>query len=244
VWQDLRTELYPALEIVTVGIDTAGVEACRPFIEAAAPQHPGLQQPSLIDANHRVAELFGVINIPNGVWIDENGMIVRPAEAAPAPTRAPRAEFPSEVPDRMVAIFTEAMKIQVDAAGYHDALRDWVANGAASRFALPPDEVVARSTPRNTDVALGQTHFELATHLEQKGRHDLAVPHFREAHRLQPDNFSYRRQAWSLERADGAFDRFWQGPLPGKEADWPYDGDWLTDVTAMGAENYYPAWRP
>ena len=27
-----------------------------------------------------MAELFGVINIPNGVWIDEAGTIVRPAD--------------------------------------------------------------------------------------------------------------------------------------------------------------------
>jgi hypothetical protein len=240
VWQALRTELFPlGLEIVTVGIDTAGADACRPFIEAAAPTHP-----SLIDTQHRVAELFGVINIPNGVWIDEAGMIVRPAEAAPSPERAARGEIPAEMPDRMKAILGHAQNIHVDAEGYHAALRDWVANGPASPFALSPDEVIERSTPRDRDVALGQAHFEMATFLEQRGDHVLAVPHFREAHRLQPKNFSYRRQAWSLELAAGPLARFWQGPIPGKEADWPYDGDWLTDVAAMGAENYYPAWTP
>ena len=36
MWQALRTELHPlGVEIVTVGIDAAGPEACRPFIEAA-----------------------------------------------------------------------------------------------------------------------------------------------------------------------------------------------------------------
>ena len=35
MWQALREELHPqGLEIVTVGMDTAGPEACRPFIEA------------------------------------------------------------------------------------------------------------------------------------------------------------------------------------------------------------------
>ena len=43
MWQDLRNELFSkGLEIVTVGIDTAGAEACRPFIEAARPEHPSL----------------------------------------------------------------------------------------------------------------------------------------------------------------------------------------------------------
>ena len=144
----------------------------------------------------------------------------------------------------MQAIFTEAMKIQIDTEGYGAALRDWVANGPASPYALSADEVIRRSTPRDQVVALGQAHFEMATYLEQAGRHDLAIAHFWEAHRLQPENFSYRRQAWSLEQADGPFARFWQGPIPGKEADWPYQSDWLTDVAAKGAENYYPAWQP
>ena len=75
MWQAFRDEVKDmGVEVVTVGIDTAGPEACRAFIEAANPEHP-----SLIDEHHRVAELFGVVNIPNAVWIDEDGMIVRPS---------------------------------------------------------------------------------------------------------------------------------------------------------------------
>ena len=99
MWQALRTELHPlGVEIVTVGIDAAGPEACRPFIEAAQPEHP-----SLVDTTHRMAELFGVINIPNGVWIDEDGMIVRPVEAASPHPPAERGAFqPMDgLPDHM-----------------------------------------------------------------------------------------------------------------------------------------------
>ena len=28
--------------------------------------------------------------------------------------------------------------------------------------------------------------------------------------------------------------------MPGSEAEWPYDGDWLTDIRAIGPETYYP----
>jgi hypothetical protein len=71
------------------------------------------------------------------------------------------------------------------------------------------------------------------------------VPFFKVAHQLHPDNFTYRRQAWSLVPGiEGPLARFWQGPIPGQEADWPYEGDWLTDVKAMGAANYYPQWTP
>lgn len=241
MWQELRSELHPlGLEIVTVGLDTVGADACRPFIEAAAPEHP-----SLIDPHHAMAELFGVINIPNSVWIDEQGMIVRPAEAAPPPRRLERPAASAEVPGRFGAIMAEASKIRTDADAYHAALRDWVAHGAGSAFALSPETVVARSQPRDADTARGTAHFELATHLESAGHHDAAVRHFREAHRLVPDNFSYKRQAWSLEPgADGALARFWQGPSDDDPDAWPYDGDWLTDVREFGAENYYPEFRP
>ena len=242
MWQELRNELHPlGLEIVTVGLDTLGAEACRPFIEAARPEHP-----SLIDARHTVARLFGVINIPNSVWIDEHGMIVRPAEAAPPPRRIqpPVGTTPSEMPQRVVEIFTEATKIRSDPESYHAALRDWVEHGADSRFALSPEDVIDRSQQRDARAALGHAHFELATHLEIAGDHDAAVPHFRRAHQLVPDNFSYKRQAWSLEPGPaGPLARIWQGPSEDDPEAWPYDGDWVTDVRQFGAENYYPRWQ-
>ena len=248
MWQKFRDELHPnGLEVVTVALETAGPEACRPYIEAAAPEHP-----SLIDQTHKTAELFGFTNIPNAVWIDEQGMIVRPAEAAPGPASIPReggSPFAGlEPPQHLVDIMGEAVKIQTSPAEYEAAVRDWVAKGADSEYALSPGEVVARSQPRDADAARGQAHFELAAHLEGLGHHDDAVAHYREAHRLMPDNFSYKRQAWSLEPSggdlEGPITRFWQGPVEGAEDSWPYDGDWLSEVRAKGAENYYPAWRP
>ena len=80
MWQGLRTELQPlGLEVVTVALDV-DPEAARRFIEAAAPEHP-----SLIDRAHLVDELFGIVNVPNSVWIDEQGVIVRPVEVSIQP---------------------------------------------------------------------------------------------------------------------------------------------------------------
>lgn len=244
MWQALRNELHPrGFELVTVGLDALGAEACRPFIEAAAPEHP-----SLIDAHHVLAELFGITNIPQSVWIDEHGMIVRPAEAAPAPPaahREPPAPPPGEVPERFAAIMAEAAKIRQDAEAYHAALRDWVTSGADSRFALSPEEVIERSRPRDADVSRGHAHFELACELERRGHHDDAVAHFRRAHELVPDSWTFRRQAWSLEPgAGGPLARFWQGPPPDDPDRWPYEGDWLSDIREIGAENYYERFRP
>ena len=248
MWQALRNELHPkGFELVTVGLDTLGAEGCRTFIEAAHPEHP-----SLIDQYHRLAEQFGVINIPSAVWIDEHGMIVRPAEVAPAPPQPGRQRrsppnLPPETPQRLREMMQEAGKIpNDDAEHYHAALRDWVEHGSESRFAMSPDEVIARSRPRDANRSLGHAHFELASALEITGHHGAAIEHFREAHRLVPESWTFRRQAWSLETVEeaGPFARFWQGPKPDDPESWPYEGGWLEDVRKEGAENYNARWKP
>jgi tetratricopeptide (TPR) repeat protein len=242
VWQALRDELHPrGFELVTVGLDTLGDRGCRAFMEAAEPTHP-----ALIDSSHLLASAFGVVNIPSSVWINEEGMIVRPAEAAPAPPLPDRGqmEMPAGFPERMVQIMTEAAKIPNDAEDYHQALRDWVAKGDDSEYALSADEVINRSRPRDANVALGHAHFELASALETLGQHEAAVGHFREAHALVPDSWTFRRQAWSLEPGPaGPLARFWQGPSDENPEAWPYAGDWLADIRESGAENYSERFR-
>jgi tetratricopeptide (TPR) repeat protein len=221
VWQALRTELHPALEIVTVALDTAGPDAARPWIERANPDHP-----SLIDQGHVLDELLGVVNVPSGIWVDEAGVIVRPPEPAFPRRQNTDKPIPEGLPTQLREMLEEARKIQVDPERYVAALRDWVANGAESRFALTPDEVVARSRPRSTDQATAAACFELGQHLHRTGHADDAVRWFREALRLQPDNWTYKRQAWTF--AD---------PFQGRTDQ--YEGSWLDDVRKVGAENYY-----
>jgi tetratricopeptide (TPR) repeat protein len=130
-----------------------------------------------------------------------------------------------------------------DRGAYPDAIRDWVEKGADSQYALDPTEVVARSQPRPRTKSEGAAHFELANHLWRAGRRDLAIAHFNECHRLQPDNWTYKRQAWSLvgnERVGGEFGRFVQGPVECEEDDWPFDSDFRSDVSMLGEGEYYP----
>ena len=77
MWQALFDELKDQnFAIITVAMD-ADAEAARPFIEAAAPDYI-----SLIDRDHRVAGLYNMVNVPQALWIDESGQIVRPPEVA------------------------------------------------------------------------------------------------------------------------------------------------------------------
>jgi hypothetical protein len=225
VWQDLRTELHPrGLEIVTVALDTGGADAAGPWIDLAKPAHP-----ALIDEAHLLDELLGVVNVPSGVWVDEQGTIVRPPEPAfPGRVVLADLELPPNSPPRLVEMMAEAAKIQVEPARYIAAVRDWVERGSESAFALEPAEVVARSRPRPPEVSRAAACFELGQHLHRNGHPTDAVGWFREAHRLQPDNWTYKRQAWEL------VDPVFQGPSQ------EYEGDWLSDVRAIGAENYYP----
>ena len=221
MWQALRSELHPlGVEVVTVALDVDS-EAARPSIEAAAPEHP-----SLIDRSHRVDELFGIVNVPNSVWIDEEGTIVRPVESSNVqPSAFETGEMKAE--DFPPEMYEAIRRIKRDPGAYVAALRDWAAKGADSDWALEPHEVVARSTPRSADSARAAAHFELGEHLHSAGEVESAQHHWREAHRLAPENWTYKRQAWQL------VDPVRQGRTA------VYDGSWVDDVLASGPENYH-----
>jgi len=222
VWQELRTELRPqGLEIVTVALDARGIDTAGPWIANAAPEHP-----SLIDEAHLVDALFGVINVPSGIWIDEEGVIVRPPE--PAHPRRP-AYLDRAVPSGATPAQREGIELvkalHVEAERYVAALRDWVRRGSESPYALSSDEVIRRSRPRPIEEATAAAHFALGQALYARGAQAAAIEHFREAHRLQPTNWTYRRDAWSLAGAD-------------REA--AYGTSWIEEVKREGVENYYP----
>jgi hypothetical protein len=210
--------------VVTVALDTGGADAAVPWIDQARTTHP-----ALIDAAHLLDELLGIVNVPTGVWIDERGMIVRPPEPAfPWRPRSLPGDVLAQLPAITVQQLDEAGRMRIDPEGYVAALRDWVANGSRSRYALSADDVIARSRPRPPEESRAAACFELGQHLHRGGHPADAVRWFREAHRLAPDNWTYKRQAWTF--AD---------PLQGPTAE--YDSDWLTEVRKIGAENYYPA---
>jgi hypothetical protein len=211
--------------VVTVALDVRP-EDTYPWIDAAAPTHP-----SVIDTMHVTGDLFGFSNIPMAVWIDEHGTLVRPAESASI-ERSPLRDMdiPDGLPERMTQMLREVKSIPDSAEAYRAAILDWVANGAASPFAMSAEEVVEHSQPRGGDEARAAACFALGEHLRRTVGHDAAVPWWREAHRLFPSNWTYKRQAWTLVTTpDGASENdLIQGPND------VYDGNWLDDVVAGG----------
>jgi len=223
----LREELYPqGIEIVTVAMDAGGAEAAGPSIDYAQPQHP-----SLIDAAHLLDAALGIVNVPSGVWVDEDGVIVRPPEVA-HPGKSMLREIiakhgiPEDAPQLMLDQLAKTREIRVKPELYAAALRDWAAHGSESQYVLSPEEVVARSRPMPHEHSQAAAHFELGVALRSRDV-EASRRHFRAAHALDPDNWTYKRQAW-----------FFEDPLQGPTEH--YESDWLSEVTRRGPEGYYP----
>jgi len=76
VWQQLFDSLKTQnFMIVAVAEESRGAVAARPWIEQAKPGYW-----CLIDQDHRLAALYGMVNVPQCVWIDEQGRVVRGPE--------------------------------------------------------------------------------------------------------------------------------------------------------------------
>jgi tetratricopeptide (TPR) repeat protein len=52
------------------------------------------------------------------------------------------------------------------------------------------------------DRRIADAEFALAEYLYKQGKGSDAIPHFKEAQRLDPDNWNYKRQAWALSNAE------------------------------------------
>ena len=158
--------------------DTGGAKDAGPWITPAKPEFT-----VLIDDQQIVTQKYHMVNVPTGVWIDERGRIVRPNEVA-------------FIDDRFKS-FTN-----MESAPYVNAIRDWAVNGAKSIYALSEDALKAKLAPVNADRLKADTEFALGTYLYKQGKGPDAIPHFKEAQRLDPDNWNYKRQAWALSDAD------------------------------------------
>lgn len=184
--------------IVSIAEDTGGVKDAGPWIAAAKPEYT-----ALIDDKHLVTHLYNMVNVPTAVWINEKGLIVRPNEVA-------------YVDNRYKAMHG------IDAAPYLDAIRDWVANGDRSAFVMSEQQRKERLKPQSPDRAMADAEFALGEYLYKHGKGPDAIPHFKEAQRLAPDNWNYKRQAWALS-----------------DAERDYGTTFMKEVQKLGGKPYY-----
>lgn len=159
--------------------DTGGEAAAGKWYDRANATYT-----TLIDANHAVSSAYQFINVPMGIWVDEKGRVVRPAE-------------PAWTSDQVMKITSEK-SIRTQGEEYVAALGDWVRNGERSRYALSDEEFARRVKPRTVQEMEADASFKLAVWFHENGDNELAAKYWERAQALNPDDWNYHRQEWSF----------------------------------------------
>lgn len=211
MWQALYTELKDkGLMVVAVAQESRGAEHARPWIEQARSSHW-----QLIDPDHRLAELYNLVNVPQAIWIDEQGRIVRPPETAGSTDHFRRMNLET----RTLSPGDQAERLAARQA-YLDAVRAWVTTG---RHALPEDEARAGLPRVTAEIAEAHARFRLGVWLRAHGDPAEGDRQMNTASTLHPESWSMWRQAADLDEVGKA-----SGP-----------GFWER-VKALGSRPYYP----
>ena len=196
--------------VVAVAEESRGAEHARQWIDAAKSDYW-----QLVDTEHRLEDLYNLVNVPQAVWIDEQGRIVRPPETAGSTDHFRRMDLKT----RTMSPEDQAARLAARQA-YLDAVRAWVRTG---QYALASDKARA-GLPRVTpQMAEARARFRLGVWLRANGRAAEGDRQMAEASRLYPEAWSMWRQAADLDEVGKA-----SGP------------EFWARVQALGDKPYYP----
>ena len=212
MWQALYEELKAhGFVVIAVALDSREGDPL-PWIEAASPTYP-----CLIDRDHRLADLYHMVNVPQAVWIDERGTIVRPTEVAGAYEGFRRMDRTTrEMP-------ADVAKTTADArATYLDAIRDWVRRGPASEHAFDAVRARAHAPQPTAEEAQAHVAFRLGQQLIRHGQSAEGDRWLAEASRLHPES-------WAMWRQRAGVSDLGLASLP----------DFWVRVDALGERRYY-----
>lgn len=201
MWQALQEELADQnFMVIAVAMDSREGDPL-PWIEAAKPTYP-----TLIDREHRLAELYGVVNVPQAIWIDEAGRIVRPAEAAGAYEGFRRMNRETrELPEEAARLTAQAKTT------YFNAVRDWARRGTDSEHSLSAESARTRLPVLTEDMVMAQAMFRLGCSLLNRGEKEEGHRWLREASRRHPDSWCiWRQSAGVTELGLAALPDFWE----------------------------------
>jgi len=211
VWQQLYSELKDKnFMVVAVAEESRGTDHARPWIEQAKSDYW-----QLIDTEHRLEDLYNLVNVPQAIWINEKGTIVRPPETAGSTDHFRRMDLktrtmsPKDQEERLAA-----------RQAYLDAVRAWVTTGKHALSAKDARAGLPRVTP---EIAESRARFRLGVWLRAHGRTTEGDRLMNEASNLHPDSWSMWRQAADLDEVGKA-----SGP------------DFWKRVQALGEKPYYP----
>src|ERR1700712_4611771 len=167
-WKELAGELEPlGLDLVAVALDD-DTERVRHFAGKA-----GL--PAVLDPDHRLSDVFGVVNVPSTIWLDEEGRVAKPPTIAPGDDRFKE--------------YTE-----VGAEQHHAALRAWMKGGDVPQESPGVEADVEPGAPED-DVRAARAERRLAAWLHAHDRPEATRRHYDTAVSLAPLDFSIRRSS-------------------------------------------------
>lgn len=190
----------------------ADVEAARPWVNEAAPTYL-----TLVDRDHVLSSLYNMVNVPQAVWIDEEGRVVRPVESGGS------IDILREFDPEAGGFKPEAMeRAQAAKTTYMEAVADWAKNGAESPFAFSAEDAAAHVSQTSDDKMLAHAKFQLGCHLARLSRDEEAQALFAECRALHPDSWNIFRE--TTERMEG-------GIAAGPE--------FWAKVMALGDKQYY-----
>ena len=121
----------------------ADVDSARPWIEAVSPDFI-----PLIDQNHLLSSLYNMFNVPQAVWIDETGRVVRPVETGGSLDVV--KEFDQAIPGYKPEVAERAAHAK---SAYIEAVKDWALNGTASPHLFSPDAARERVPAMTAEIA-------------------------------------------------------------------------------------------
>ncbi|MCH7815439.1 MAG: hypothetical protein IIC60_02595 [Proteobacteria bacterium] len=177
MWQSIYEELKSDnFEIISVAEDTGGEAAAGPIFDAA-----NVTYTSIIDVNHHISALYNLVNVPSGIWIDEEGKIVRINEGTYAKSHG--------------AFGTD---------DYAPIVRDWAANGADSPYVWDLNRVREGIFQRTEEAERAQPAFRLGTYYFTRDNEEKAEKYFNLAQELDPDSWNYLRQDIHYEEGGSA----------------------------------------
>ncbi|MDB9968150.1 hypothetical protein OAE08_00570 [Gammaproteobacteria bacterium] len=179
MWQSIYEELKSEnFEIISVAQDTGGEEAAGYIFDDA-----NVSYTAIIDVNHQISSLYNLVNVPSGVWIDEQGKIMRINEGTYA---------------------KEHMNGAWGTNDYVPIVRDWVKKGADSEYVWDRDKVRESIVQRTPEAERAQPAFRLGGYYFTNDNDEKAEQYWTMAQELDPTSWNYLRQDLLYEEGGSA----------------------------------------
>ena len=199
-------------------MDAQGGKAAAPYVQAAHATYP-----ALVDADNGLGTLFGFTVVPNGVFIDERGVLrkvfqgdfevsspqtIAAVEAflvEPTATGVVKSRKAPTLSDLEKQAQSGKAEAQIALADAYNRLKRYAAAEKAYRRAL-------QEYPKNVAALFG-----VGVALLNQGHKGEAVASWRSALKLAPDNYVIRKQIWAIEHPEKFYpviDWDWQRQQP------------------------------